>query len=80
MPRVKKDEIFEVAKAKATLKKYGYYTDNLWSAFDVTSQFKCTKKQGTEIIKAVMNSDFIKQTINEDIADRCANAGYEERY
>lgn len=57
----------EIEKAKQLLKEAGYYTDNLWHINDVNSEYICTPQQAMEVLEKVLNSDPIKQEINETI-------------
>jgi hypothetical protein len=57
----------EIQAAKDLLKKYGYYTDNLWHINDVQSKYKCDNQTAQYVLDQTVNSDRIKQEINETI-------------
>lgn len=56
-----------VQEAKGFLKENGYYTDNLWQIDDVKSKYKCDDETAQYVLNQTLNSDRIKQEINETI-------------
>jgi len=52
----------EIEQAKATLKKHGYQTDNLWTIDDVKSKFNCTDEEAHNLMtKALTNEATMEQ-------------------
>jgi hypothetical protein len=64
-----------VEKAKETLKKYGYYVDNLWSLPDVQTQYKCTDEQAYAVLDSVMQGEYTVGQIFESIGETADDLG-----
>jgi hypothetical protein len=47
----------EVENAKLILKKYGYYTDNLWHIDDVMNNYDCDEDTAMDILHSTMRND-----------------------
>jgi len=56
-----------IDSSKHDLKKYGYFTDNLWNIADVKSKFECTDEDAMEVLASVLESERIVCEINEAI-------------
>lgn len=56
-----------IESAKQFLKDNGYFVDNLWSVLDVQKDFDCTREEAQTVLSDVLESDRIKQEINESI-------------
>jgi len=56
-----------IESAKQFLKDNGYFTDNLWNVEDVKINYNCTDEEAQAVLDDVLNSDRIKQEINETI-------------
>lgn len=61
----------EVEKAKAVLKQYGYFVDNLWSTQDVTYRYECTEEQAQEVLDTALNNEATREQIFYAIGDAC---------
>lgn len=61
----------EVAEAKATLEKHGYYTGNLWHVIDVESRYICDEGDAMEVLDNALNSEVTVSKI-WDAIDYCA--------
>jgi len=40
----------ELEEAKKLLEDNGYYTSNLWQAYDVTSKFECSEEEAMDVL------------------------------
>jgi hypothetical protein len=47
----------EIEKAKALLKSYGYFTDNIWHIQDVQDKFECSDEDAYSILKKALAND-----------------------
>jgi hypothetical protein len=47
----------EIQQAKETLKKNGYFTDNLWSIEDVKDVFNCSDEEAQEVLRETMTNE-----------------------
>ena len=47
----------EIKQAKETLKKNGYFTDNLWSVEDVQDIFNCSNEEAQEVLRETMTNE-----------------------
>ncbi len=56
-----------IESAKQFLKDNGYFVDNLWSVHDVQNNYNCTTEEAQTVLSDVLESDRIKQEINESI-------------
>lgn len=56
-----------IESAKQFLKDNGYFVDNLWSVHDVQNNYNCTTEEAQTVLSDVLESDRIKQEINEAI-------------
>ena len=62
----------EIEQAKAILKKYGYYVNNLWTIQDVTDYYQCTEEQAYNVLDTVLSSEGIMEQVNVDISFECS--------
>ena len=46
-----------IAEAKALLKNYGYFTDNLWHVADVMEKVKCDEATAQDILNDALTND-----------------------
>ena len=46
-----------IAQAKALLKNYGYFTDNLWHVDDVMDKVKCDEDTAQSILNDALTND-----------------------
>jgi hypothetical protein len=53
----------EVAEARATLEKHGYYTGNLWHVIDVESRYICDKGDAMEVLDNALTNNAIMENI-----------------
>jgi len=60
-------ENYTIESAKQFLKDNGYFVDNLWSVHDVQKDYNCTEQEAQTVLSDVLESDRIKQEINESI-------------
>jgi hypothetical protein len=70
-----KEELNSIANAKATLKRYGYFTDNLWSTFDVTDRHDCDGDKAQEVLSKALNNDYTMEQIWLAIESACDDLG-----
>jgi hypothetical protein len=47
----------EIKQAKETLKKNGYFTDNLWSIEDVQDIFDCSDEEAQDVLHDVLTNE-----------------------
>jgi len=47
----------EVKQAKETLKKNGYFTDNLWSIEDVKDVFDCSDEEAKDVLRDALTNE-----------------------
>lgn len=52
-----------VEEAKAFLKENGYFTDNLWTVYDIQSKFRCTDEQAQEVIGGALSNEATMEQI-----------------
>jgi len=58
----------EIEKAKALLRKEGYFVDNLWCVDDVTMNHNCTDEQAHKVLLKVFENEYVTQEINDYIS------------
>lgn len=56
-------DLKKIERAKATLKSYGYFTDNLWHIDDVHSIIDCDEDTAQSILKTALISDAIMEQV-----------------
>jgi len=56
-----------IESAKQFLKDNGYFVENLWSIHDVKNDYECTDEEAQNLLNEVLDSERIKQEINESI-------------
>jgi hypothetical protein len=67
----------EIEQAKAILKQYGYFVDNLWSVSDVTDRYDCTDKKAQEVLNKALTNESVVEQILFAIDDECDDDGIE---
>ena len=60
----------EINNAKETLRKAGYYVDNLWHKEDVQSNYECTDKEAMSVLESVLTDEYIMEMINVSISSQ----------
>lgn len=73
----------KISKAKEVLKKYGYYTDNLWTIEDVKSKYLCTDEQAYGVLDGALKNEATMEQIWSaiDIHSESENLGkFKENY
>ena len=53
----------EIADAKETLMKHGYYVGNLYQADDVRTYFECTDDEALDVLDKALDNDGTAETI-----------------
>jgi hypothetical protein len=66
-----KEQLTNEVFAKATLRKRGYFVDNLWSTYDVTDRYDCDKDKAQEVLNKALTNDYTMQQIWLAIDDAC---------
>lgn len=61
----------EIEQAKAILRQYGYFVDNLWNVEDVTQNYKCTEEQAQKVLRIALMNDYTMEQVNLAIDDAC---------
>ena len=56
-----------IKEAKQILKNNGYYVDNLWNVIDVMERHKVTEDEAYDILDESLQSEYIINTIFEQI-------------
>ena len=57
----------QIGQARDILKSAGYYVDELWSIYDVKSVHPCTDEEAYDILKKVMTSPSIMESVMVEI-------------
>lgn len=57
----------QIGQARDILKSAGYYVDELWSIHDVKSVHPCTDEEAYDILKKVMTSPSIMESVMVEI-------------
>jgi hypothetical protein len=65
------NKLTEIEQAKAILKQYGYFVDNLWSTQDVTDRYECTEEQAYDVLDTALNNEATIEKIFYAISDEC---------
>jgi len=73
------DNYKEIEAAKQLLKDNGYYTDNLWTVYDVKERFKCTDEQAQEVLHDALKNDATMEQINFAIGWHGEDLGLEKK-
>jgi len=60
----------EINNAKETLRKAGYFIDNLWHIEDVHLNYECTDKQAMNVLESVLTDEYIMEMINVSISSQ----------
>jgi hypothetical protein len=47
----------EITQAKETLKKNGYFVDNLWSIEDVQDIFNCSDEEAQDVLNIALTNE-----------------------
>lgn len=47
----------EIKQAKETLKKNGYFVDNLWSVEDVQDIFNCSNEEAQDVLNIALTNE-----------------------
>lgn len=47
----------EIKEAKETLKKHGYFTNNLWSIEDVQDIFDCSEEEAQDVLSIALTNE-----------------------
>ncbi len=71
------NKLTEIEQAKAILKQYGYFVDNLWSFQEVTDRYECTDEQAYDILDTAITNEATIEQIFYAISDACDNEGIE---
>ena len=65
-----RQEVLQYAKtqlsvddAKEVLKNNGYFVDNLWHTYDVTSLYKCTDKDAYRVLEMALTNEYTMSQI-----------------
>jgi hypothetical protein len=58
----------EIEKAKALLRKEGYFVDTLYSIEHVQMNFDCTDEEAMKVLERVFNNEYVIQQIFESIS------------
>jgi hypothetical protein len=54
-------------EARKFLAEQGYFTDNLWNVYDVTSSYECSDKDAYKVLEMALTNDFVMSSIWEAI-------------
>lgn len=54
-------------EARDILTKMGYFVENLWHIDDVKMRYNCTDEQAMEVLRKVLQGEFIMQSVHEII-------------
>lgn len=68
-----------VEEAKAFLKEKGYYTDNLWSVYDVQSIYECTEQEAQDVLHGALKNEATMEQIWFAIDFHAENNGLKEK-
>ena len=49
--------------AKALLKEKGYYTDSLWTVYDVQSRYECTEQEAQDVLHGALKNEATMEQI-----------------
>jgi len=63
----------DVSKAIMYLKSKGYYTDNLWSIYDVQMGYDCTDEEAMKVLADTFRNDATYNTIWEQLDNAAFN-------
>jgi hypothetical protein len=64
-----------VEEAKDFLRSLGFYAENLWTTYDVTSSYECTEEEALEILDEACNRENVIQDIFNSIANIASHRG-----
>ena len=74
-----KEQLTNEVFAKATLRKRGYFVDNLWSTYDVTDRYDCDKDKAQEVLNSALTNDYTMQQIWLAIDDACESLSIQKK-
>jgi len=66
-----KEQLSNDVFAKATLRKNGYFVENLWSVHDVTDRYDCSPEDAQEVLNSALTNEYITEQIFLTIDDTC---------
>jgi hypothetical protein len=69
--KIMENQLTEIEQAKAILKQYGYFVDNLWSTQDVTDRYECTEEQAQDVLNTALTNEWVTEQIFYAIGDAC---------
>jgi hypothetical protein len=58
-----------INKAKELLEYYGYYTQNLWSIYDVQNKYDCSNEEAQKILNTALTNEATYEQIWFSIDD-----------
>ena len=64
-----------IEEAKDFLRSLGFYTESLWTTYDVTSTYECTEEEALDILDKACNSEDVTERIFETIASIASHRG-----
>lgn len=60
----------EIQRAKKTLERHGYFTENLWHIDDVKAYRNCDDGTAQEVLNSALTSEWVMTRINEQIEEK----------
>jgi uncharacterized protein YcaQ len=60
-------DAIEIEKAKDTLRKAGYYVDNLWQVDDVIGRYDCKEDDAQDILNDALQNESVMASVWECI-------------
>ncbi len=64
-------EKMKIEACKDSLKRKGFFIENLWHIDDVMQNYKCDKDEAQEVLYSVFDSEWLVSQIFEMIDEQC---------
>jgi hypothetical protein len=64
-----------IQEAKDFLRSLGFYTECLWTTYDVTSSYECSEEEALSILDKACNSEDVTERIYETITSIASHRG-----
>lgn len=74
-----KEQLGNEVFAKATLRKQGYFVDNLWNTCDVTDRFGCSTEKAYKALEMALENEATMEQIWFAIDDACDTLGIKSK-
>jgi len=72
-------EKMKIEACKDSLKRKGFFIENLWHTDDVIQNYKCDESEAQNVLYSVFDSEWLIEQIFEMIDEQCKAKGIERK-